>query len=407
MSNGSVYLEHMVFGAPDLNTLESVVFDKNIVFNGTLREAQVTPHDAVIQYFANNINPSGLLSLPTALGKTVIALSLISHLKQKTCILIHKSQLLSQWKNEIEQFLPNAKIGIIQQTKKEFSADCDIYLVMIQTLLNVDVIENNLFGLTIVDECHHISSETFSKVLYKVNAKYLLGLSATPERKDGLTNVIHWHLGPIIHSVKPNRVGQNTTEVGVYRYSDPDYILNPKKYADMVTYITEYKTRNEYILTILERVITQDTDNLRRILILTERKQHAMLLYKKLELLLLENKTIGLMLGGMKKEILENQMTKHIIISTYNLLSEGISIAGLNTICFASPKRDVVQALGRIYRKIHDNVQPMVIDISDDKLRGQERSRLATYKTELNGNLNVTIFDEDLNIVKCIKKTNN
>ena len=96
----------------------------------------------------------------------------------------------------------------------------------------------------------------------------------------------------------------------------------------------------------------------------------------------------------MKKELIEREMEKSIVVATYQSISEGISIEQLNTVVFASPKRDVVQALGRIFRKVHTDVHPIIVDISDRSLSGQERARLCTYRQELNGNLHVTYYDE-------------
>ncbi len=381
------------FGQPTINTFATAdmsLRDERCTFTGRLRETQRTPHDQVLNHLFN-VYPSGILSLMTGSGKTVIALSLISRLKQRVCILVHKSLLLEQWKCELEQFLPNLRVAVIQQKSKEFSTDYDVYLVMIQTLLNINVVPP-IFGFTIVDEVHHLPSQTFSKVLFKVNAPYLLGLSATPERKDGLTKVLHWHLGKIIYAELPDRRNQPTTEVRVVRYTAP-YPLDPKRYAAMITSICNDVRRNRLLVAAVKKILVEDVDNLRNVLILTERLEHVNLLQK--EIAVFEPDT-AVIVGGMKKADVDVAIQRRILIATYMLMSEGNNVPKLNTIVIASPKRDVAQALGRIFRQLHTIVHPIVLDVSDTCLRRQEQERLKTYDRELSGNMRVVYFDEQL-----------
>jgi len=374
------------FGIPKVDRLEDKLLQQErCSFNGTLRENQLVPHQKVLDGLLNK--GSGLLCLQTGGGKSVCMLSLLSHLKQRTCILVHKSQLLQQWKDEIARFLPKMTVGIIQQEKKSFAEECDVYLIMIQTLLKMDNIPA-IFGFTVIDECHHLPSSTFSKILFKVNAKFVLGLSATPKRKDGLTNVLHWHMGETLFEEKPDRSDQSTTYVHLYSYSNGGNI-DPRKYAEMITNLCSDKDRTALIISAIKEQLTNDKTKKRQVLILSERKSHATLIFKELQNIYNGKRSCGLLLGGMKKHVLESEMKKDILVATYNLMSEGISISKLNTILFASPKRDVTQALGRIFRQVHKDVNPMIIDISDSALRGQQQARMKIYKKELNGNIHV------------------
>jgi superfamily II DNA or RNA helicase len=389
------------FGIPSkISFQDNVLDDDKCVFQGQLRPTQILPHDTMLASLLDEKGfQSGLLCLATGSGKTVTLLSLVSKLKRRTCVLVHKSQLLQQWKAEIHRFLPNMKVGIVQQTKKDFDADCDIFLIMIQTLLNIPSVPT-IFGATVIDECHHIPSATFSKVLFKVNARYVIGLTATPNRKDGLTQVLHWHVGDIVYHEKPDRRDQNTTFVEVYRHVPNVRRFDPKQYSQMITDLCKEEKRNALILKAIDEHFEQDTSRLRSMLILTERVSHARTLYgalfQKYDVVGDENRrTCGLLIGGMKKHTIEDEMKKMILVATYNLMSEGISIEQLNSIVFASPKKDVVQALGRIFRKVHKDINPLIIDISDSVFRGQERARLSIYKRELNGNIRVTVHEEN------------
>ena len=261
---------------------------------------------------------------------------------------------------------------------------------MIQTLLNIPVVPQ-MFGMTVIDESHHIPSCTFSKILFKVNAKYVVGLTATPNRKDGLTNVLHWHVGETLYEEMPDRREQTTTLVEVYYYvtSRVSYKIDPRNYADMITKLCNDEERTEVIIEAIQEQLSLDPHRERRMLILTERKSHARTIANLLQDIYGKDRSCGLLLGGMKKETLEGEMEKDLLVATYNLMSEGISIPKLNSILFASPKRDVVQALGRIFRKIHKDVNPLIIDIADSILRGQLKGRLTIYEKELNGNIKI------------------
>ena len=149
----------------------------------------------------------GLLELHTGYGKTVCGLKIIAELGVKTIIIIHKEFLLRQWIERIEQFLPDAKVGRIQGSKIDVE-DKDIVIGMLQSLSmkDYDISLFNQFGLTIVDECHHIGAEVFSRALFKIVTKYTLGLSATMKRKDGLTKVIKMFLGEVVVKKRKEKV---------------------------------------------------------------------------------------------------------------------------------------------------------------------------------------------------------
>mgnify|MGYP003997661261 FL=1 len=148
--------------------------DINIKFNGQLRNPQLEP----VKHFLNSCKEGsfvkysrgGIISIGCGGGKTVIALYLLSKLSKKTLVIVHKEFLLNQWKKRIEQFLPDAKIGIIQAGKIDVEGK-DIILGMLQSI-SMKKYDPEIFkdiGFTIIDECHHISSEVFSRALPKIN----------------------------------------------------------------------------------------------------------------------------------------------------------------------------------------------------------------------------------------------
>ena len=245
------------FGPPHKNNLpdgDSI----NVPFKGTLRNNQ----DQVIKAFfeaikEENIN-GGLLELPCAYGKTVLSLYIISKLKKKTLIIVHKEFLLNQWIERINEFLPNARVGKIQGQKIDID-DKDIVICMLQSLSMKEYPPSifNSFGLSIIDEVHHISSEVFSNSLFKIVTKFNLGLSATMERKDCTTKVFKMFLGNVLFKGKNDE--SHLVEVRWINYCVDDDDFNEVKYdfrgnpmySTMITKLCLYNRRSEFILNII------------------------------------------------------------------------------------------------------------------------------------------------------------
>ena len=172
------------FGEPDCVKLTKG-HKIDLEFKGTLRP-KLVPVVKALMYtcidgpFTNKSN-GGIISVPCGWGKTIMALNIISKLNRKTIIIVHKEFLLNQWRERINEFLPDARIGIIQGPKIDVK-NKDIVLAMLQSIsikeYEPEIFED--FGFTIVDECHHIAAEVFSRSLPKITSYYSLGLSATP-----------------------------------------------------------------------------------------------------------------------------------------------------------------------------------------------------------------------------------
>ncbi len=245
-------IEH--FGLPKQYKI-SEGYDIDVEFNGMPRDYQ----EPVIDKFLNHCKKvscgGGLLELHTGWGKTCAGLYIVSKLKKKTIIIVHKEFLMNQWIERIQHFLPNARIGKIQGPIIDVE-NKDIVLCMLQSLVMKDY-ESSLFeqfGLTIIDEVHHISSQSFSNSLFKVITKYMLGLSATMERKDGTTSVFKMFLGDVIH--KAERKTDMRVEVRAlnYKVNDDDFndtILDYRgkpQNSSMISKLCEYNRRTEFII---------------------------------------------------------------------------------------------------------------------------------------------------------------
>ena len=269
-SNNKLYLPRYfgieLFGLPKRYNIPDGL-PINLEFTGTLRDYQIPVIEKTLEYLRNNPYSCGLLELYCAWGKTTGTLHLISNLLSnssglKTIIIVHKEFLMNQWIERIQQFIPNARIGKIQGTTIDIE-DKDIVLCMLQSLVLKDYPSETFesFGLTIIDEVHHISSETFSNSLFKVVTKHMIGLSATMDRKDGTTNAFKMFLGNVIHKAER----KTTFEVQIKGIK---FLTNDEEYNDtitawdgkpqissMISKVCEYSRRTEFIIDVIKDFI--------------------------------------------------------------------------------------------------------------------------------------------------------
>ena len=328
----------------------------------------------------------GVLSLGTGFGKTTCALYILSKLSVKTIIIVHKEFLLNQWVERIQQFLPNASIGFIRQ-KKIVTDGKDIVIAMLQSLslkdYPLEVFKG--FGLTIIDETHHICSKVFSRALYSFTTPYILGLSATPERKDGLTKLLHWFIGDIFFSA--SRENQSDACIEPIFFSSETYNNNPPvsvtgtiNLSQIINIIASIPERNELIINKLSVLLQLG----RKILVLSDRRHHCETLYNNCkETSTISDNTFGLYMGGMKQNELKLSESCDVIFATYSLAHEGLDIPSLNTLILATPKTDIIQSAGRIFRENGGpkKFSPLIIDIIDSwaSLPSQYRKRKSFY----------------------------
>ena len=261
------------------------------------------------------------------------------------------------------------------------------------------------FGLTILDEVHHISSEVFSNALFKIVTKYMLGLSATLDRKDGTSNVIKMFLGDVVfkgvnsaqHDVSV-RVIEYITKNEEFNEVETDNRGNPQ-YSKMIRKLCDYTPRSEFIVRIVADLIAENPKN--QILILGHNRSVLYCLHDAIQNKMVAS--IGYYLGGMKQSALDESRTKQIIVGSHNMCSEGLDIATLSTLIFVTPKTDITQSIGRILRTKHNN--PIVIDIVDKHqlFQNQWNKRRLFYKKS---NYDIKMTDSE-NYINMIDNNNN
>jgi len=372
-------------GVPS-NNCGSLGKNIELSFEGKLRPYQKEAVEKTLTAFYEPLKKGGVLAIGTGLGKTVIALNIIAKMGKKTIIVVNKEVLLNQWIERIKQFIPKASIGIIRQNKKEI-VEKDIVLAMLQSLSmkDYDPRDFNSFGLLVCDECHNICSRTFSKALFKVQPEFRLGLSATPERKDGMTKVLFWHLGPIIvelDKVPDAEAPDNPTiEFVTIPVDGKTEIFNRIGKPNsplMINELVEDSKRNKMIV----EKIKQLYDEGRTIIVFTDRLKHCGLLSELLSELLGRGTNLGIIKGGTNQTIIEEvKKTSQIIIATYGMCKEGFDCPRLDTCVLATPKSDIVQTVGRIMRR-RNPLPPLIVDIVDPYsiFKGQYWKRKGFYR---------------------------
>jgi len=388
-SDKKIYVPHYYgidkFGPPKQYKLPQGV-DINLEFNGALRDYQIPVVNKYIDCVTKGHGcGGGLLELPCGFGKTSISLYILSQLKKKTLVIVHKEFLLNQWIERIQQFLPKARVGRIQGQVIDID-DKDIVIGMLQSLsmkeYPASVFES--FGLTIIDEVHHISSQTFSNALFKIITKYMLGLSATMNRKDGTTRVFKMFLGDVIY--KGDRDEQHDVIVKAIEYhvddDDFNHVITDFRgnvgYSSMISKLCEYNRRSEFIIKVVVNLLTDNSKQ--QILILAHNRNLIKYLHDAIKHRNIA--TVGFYVGGMKEAALKESETKQVIIATYSMASEGLDIKSLTTLIMSTPKTDIQQSVGRILREKHG--QPIIVDIIDshEPFKNQWKKRRSFYMKE-------------------------
>ena len=355
-------------------------------FAGSLRPEQMKPIEAFMLAARDPMRMGGILSLPCGAGKTVIALHLVAALGRRTLIVVHKDFLLNQWRERIAEFLPGASIGLVK-AKTVDVAGRDVVIASLQSLSMKDYAEDVFagIGLLVIDECHRVGTEVFSRALAKTNFRYSLGLSATVVRKDGMTKAFIHYLGDVLYKGKRR---EDTVDVVQHRFYDPDQrycreeligSIGKPNVSRMINNICAFEPRTRLLVDTILRLLRKEPG--RRVLVLSDRKSQ---LTDVRNWLVEAGVTAGYYWGGMKAAALAETETKTVMCATFSYAAEGMDVPHLDTLFLASPKSDIEQSCGRILRQKADCRErtPLIFDIVDDfsMFARQAGKRLTFYK---------------------------
>lgn len=343
--------------------VKGVPLREQVKFIGKLQESRFQPQ--AVEAVVAQLEKSGgaILQKACGMGKTVDAIAIAARMGVKFGVMVDKTGLLTQWKERIEQYMPECRVGIAQG--KHVDLDCDCILVMgkTQSIYRYDFPD---VGLWIFDECHKFCAATLSTCLPIVASRYMLALSATPHRKDGMHEILYAWFDSIAFSKQRDK-----EDVEVYRIKckeGTERYMNTRmgkklNTAAMVNAVCDDKERTELIAKHL--VVQLDDD--RRILLLSDRIEHLKMIEKEVNhqlrcqaeledvLSRLENLTkplpysIDYYIGGRKSHELQEAQKANLILATFQMAKEYLDLQPpCDTLILASPKSDIEQAVGRI-----------------------------------------------------------
>lgn len=339
---------------------------------------------------------------PTGFGKTWCAMDIIAQIAKKTIVIVTKEDVRDQWIEAAEQLLGlqvGKGIGLIQGDTCT-TVGASIVIAMIQSLSKDCRYPEHVFkdfGFAIWDECHRVGADHFSQSAYRIPAKLRMGISATPDRKDGKEEVLYAHIGPvrvrteeapmpakIIRQPSPwdcPRVRKKIVVLGEEQIGLVPMPHTAMQCKHVVKLLINHHRRNVLIAEFVAAAYKKD----RKILVQSDFKEHLETLIPLICKQGVPMSEISWYIGGMKKGEREHSKTKSVIMATYQMTAEATDIPDLDTLVMATPKSDVRQIVGRIRRFLPDKKMPTVFDLTDNSspvFEGFARARLAWYQDQ-------------------------
>jgi superfamily II DNA or RNA helicase len=358
----------------------------NFSFQGELKSFQ---KEAVEKMLARDF---GTLNSPTGSGKTVMGLFMIAHRQQPALVVVHTKDLAYQWIEQIKHFLgiEESHVGLIGSGKKKIGDAITVALV--QSLYRCADDVSKRIGHIIVDECHRTPSRTFTDAVTEFDARYMLGLSATPFRRDNLSKLIFWHLGDVHHSVDKAHLIQE------------GHILKPEIILRETKFEPYYDPVNSYSKMLLELTMSDERNHLIAMdvvkeikkrqgicLVLSDRKRHCETLQSLLRYK--HHVDADLLTGDLSNEQRKNVLQRiktgevAVVVATGQLVGEGFDCPNLTTLFLATPIRfsgRVLQYLGRVLRPAAGKNGARVydyVDVNVGVLKSAAKHRQKVYES--------------------------
>ena len=378
--------------------------EHKITFRGQLSAVQAEAVSKILSY------NRGILVAPSGSGKTVVGISVIASRGVNTLILVNRRPLMEQWRNQLASFvdIDPAKIGQIGGGKDKRTGVLDV--AMLQSLFKNKQVSDFVaeYGHVIVDECHHIPAFTFEQVVRQAKARYVLGLTATPYRRDGHQPIILMQCGPVRYEIKQSDSNAQLAMHHTLICRDTTFTLaetgNERSIQEIYSSLMADKVRNKLILDDILKSVEEG----RSPILLTERREHLEYFSSQLANVV---KNVIVLRGGMgikqRRAIAEQLATiskneRRVLLATGRYVGEGFDDARLDTLFLALPilwKGTLVQYAGRLHRihvdktdvRIYDYVDrnvPMLLKMFQRRLRGY---RSMGYETDESSNPNNNI----------------
>lgn len=322
---------------------------------------------------------------PCGSGKTVMGAGISCELGLSTLVIVGKEFLYKQWKNAFENFTKvdgkKPQVGKVQQNRCDYGPDFPFVVAMVQTLAKRDYPEDfyRSFGTILVDEVHHIAAETWFDAISRFYAKYIIGVTATLRRKDGLEAVFDYTVGPVLYEMEREPIDADVYYVPVRWLGDRDSVMTAKKLDKnkLSKKLMNDAPRNK----ILVKYMVDACNEKRKILLLSARRDHLTALYQLLPSSVRSH--AGFYVGGKSQDELDDvAANKRIMLGTYAMAQEGLDVKEIDVLLLATPVSDVEQPVGRALRV--GSAKPIILDLVDDHpaLKRQAYDRLRIYQKE-------------------------
>lgn len=360
----------------------------NVEFKGELTAVQQQAARALLQH------DLGVFIAPPGIGKTVLGTYLTAQRARSTLVLVHRHPLLDQWVAQLSMFLgiEEKEIGRIGGGKRKPNGRLDV--AMIQSLVRAGRVDDlvETYGHVIVDECHHVPAVSFERVLSEVKARFVVGLTATPHRRDGHHPILEMQLGPVRFAVDPK--GQAAKRPFEHRLITRqtafrlDSARGDAGIQSIYRALAEDAARNRLIMDDVIRALEEG----RSPILLTERRDHLEYFAEHLRgfarhLVVLqggmtakERRELGARLADLPDQ------EERLVLATGRYIGEGFDDARLDTLFLAMPvswKGTLVQYTGRLHRLHPRKAEVRIFDYVDCEvpvlMRMFER-RLRTYR---------------------------
>ena len=329
----------------------------------------------------------GVITAPCGAGKTSIGIFAMVAFQTKALVLVHTNDLAQQWISRIQSTLQDCSVSLYGGGKRDDSGR--VVVATFQTLDRMGWVERykwaQQFGLTIVDECHHLPAAMFSRVIMTMPAKNRLGLTATPKRQDGLTSMLWWHIGPMVYEITNESLASEGHVVPPrveWLMTDWTGPTTQMDWPKLVNEMTLNLDRNEKII----KRVADAVDEGRQVLVLSDRVDHCILIASEMRHMgYIAEPLVGRMTKKQRAETLARAQSRELqVVCATTLADEGLDLPALDTVVLTTPTKALAriqQRIGRVMRPHPGKLEPLVIDIVDDigSMRGLARKRMKLY----------------------------
>ena len=335
-------------------------------FTGELTPVQRRAWDAVRERELHPERGGGgvMISLPCGFGKTVLSTFMIAAHGRKTCVLVHKGVIRDQWKECLERFCPGVRVGFVQGKVWQVEG-YDVVIAMVMTLAKrrYDPATFDCFGQVFADEAHHMAAPVTNLAMRQFRARRVVALTATKDRPDGMTPLLHWLLGPEGFHVE--REGEKVrVSIATYRGGCREVLSRDGKplMAVMLNQLARHPGRNAFLadriaaLRALGRVVMVFSDRIEQL-----RTLRALVAERGVPA-----EEIGLFEGATREADRAAQLARPVVMCSYQMANEGVDKKEADTCVMATPKARVVQCIGRVQRPCAHKQTPLVVDVADD-----------------------------------------